>query len=106
MHINLPDHIATADLLKEMATVVGSLEGNGVATVADIRITLRAFNHDNREYYPPNASGHHDMGFTIRQAEQPGFQVVSWAVPGSKPEPDPEGLRGLAALLYGAKESS
>lgn len=108
MFINLPDRIPTAQLAEEIALVIRTLEGNRVASIGEVHITLRAFNLDDREYYPADAHGRHDMGFTISRPGRTGGAsanafCVSWNVPGSKPKPvEHDGLRGLWDLFPGA----
>jgi hypothetical protein len=105
MHINLPDRIATEALSGELAAVIEALTENGVASVAEIRITLRAFNEDDREIYAADERGHHYMGFTIRHPPQIGpnnLREMSWTFKEPRPQPKPLAPgepRGLQSLL-------
>ena len=101
MHINLPDRIPTGDLIEDIPVIIRMLESDGITSVGEVRITLRAFNADGRECYPADTSGHHDMGFTVTRPgseslDASGVREVSWNVPGSNPEPvEEDGLEAV-----------
>lgn len=99
MHINLPDRVPTSGLIEDLPIIARMLESNGITSVGEVRITLRAFNADGREYYPADTNGHHDMGFTVTRPESldaSGVREVSWNVPGSNPEPvEEDGLEAV-----------
>lgn len=105
MHINLPDRIHAESLNEDLAMVIAILAESGVASVGEVRITLRAFNHDNREYYAPDEAGHHNMGFTLKRPASPGpsdIREISWTYREPKPQLEPPALgelRGLQSLL-------
>lgn len=109
MHINLPDRIPTAALPDEIKAAIVRLEKEGLLFVADVRITLRAFNEDDRECYPADESGRHDMGFTMTSPEAgvdkpSGAREIRWELPGMNPEPvKHDGLRALWDLFPGAR---
>lgn len=109
MHIYLPDRIPAADLPEEVRIAMSMLGKEGLSLVADVRITLRVFNEDDRECYPANDRGHHDMGFTMVRSKTGSdrastFREISWELPGMKPDPvEHDGLRGLWGLFPQAK---
>lgn len=109
MHIYLPDRIPAAELPEEVRIAIARLEKEGLSRVADVRITLRVFNEDDRECYPADASGHHDMGFTMVRSSTSldrasTSREISWELPGMKPDPvEHDGLRALWDLFPQAK---
>lgn len=109
MHIYLPDRIPAAELPEEVRIAMTILEKEGLSLVADVRITLRIFNEDDRECYPADESGHHGMGFTMKRSGTPSDRAstsreISWQLPGMKPDPvEHEGLRALWDLFPQAK---
>lgn len=88
MHIMLLDQFPATDLPEEMSFVVHALAEQGITSVADVRIVLRAFNEDGGEYYPADASGSHDMGFELRRqptggnSEVSSIREIAWHLPG------------------------
>lgn len=108
MHINLPDRIPTEDLNRDLAMVLEVLADNGLTSVGEVRITLRAYGEDNRECYPADETGHHDMGFTLARPAEPeaeDYRELNWNFREPKPRPnlfapgEPRGLNGLLGSL-------